>query len=296
MRIAIAGSSGFIGTALVAALRRAGHEVVRLVRREPSASDERRWDPPAGWLEADALDGVAAVVNLCGAGIGDKRWTEARKQVLRDSRETPTEVLAGAVAKAKIPVLVNASAVGFYGDTGDEVVDENTPAGSGFLADLVRRWEDATGPAAQSGARVVLLRSGLVLAPHGGTLAMLRPLFALFLGGRFGDGKQYMPWISLDDEVAAIRFALEHETLTGPVNLTGPTPVTNAEFTAALGKTLGRPTPWVVPGFALRLALGELAGEGVLAGQRAVPKVLLRAGFTFAHESIQDALAAVFPN
>ncbi|HEX4705292.1 MAG TPA: TIGR01777 family oxidoreductase [Pseudonocardiaceae bacterium] len=292
MRVVVAGSSGLIGTGLVAGLRLAGHDVVRLVRHPPASTDQRHWDPPAGWIEPDALAGADVVINLCGAGIGDKRWTEARKQVLRDSRDTPTEVLAAAVADNGIGALVNASAVGFYGDTGDAPVDETTPAGGGFLAALCQEWEAATAPAAAAGARVVLLRSGLVLAAHGGLFAKLRPLFAFFLGGRLGGGHQYWPWISLDDEVAAIRFTAEHETLSGPVNLTGPEPVTNAEFTRVLGAAMNRPAPWVVPGFALRLVLGEFAGEGVLCGQRALPKALERAGFSFSHRTLRAAVAA----
>ncbi|HEX9336820.1 MAG TPA: TIGR01777 family oxidoreductase [Pseudonocardiaceae bacterium] len=293
MRVVIAGSSGLIGTGLVAGLRRAGHDVIRLVRRDPAGADERRWDPPAGWLEPNALAGADAVINLCGAGIGDKRWTEARKQVLRDSRDTPTEVLATAVAEHRIGTLVNASAVGFYGDTGDTPVDETAPNGQGFLAALCQEWESATAAAEAAGARVVRVRSGLVLAPSGGLLAKLRPLVTLYAGGRLGSGTQYWPWISLDDEVAAIRFVTEHDTLAGPVNLAGPTEVTNAEFTKALGTALHRPMPWAVPGFALRALLGEFADEGILIGQRVVPKALDRAGFTFRHQSVGEALAAV---
>lgn len=291
MRVVVAGSSGLIGTALVPALRHAGHEVIRLVRRTPAGVDEREWDPPAGWIEQRALDGVDAVVNLCGAGIGDRRWTEARKQVLRDSRDTPTEVLAAAVADHRIPVLINASAVGYYGDTGDRVVDESAPAGGGFLASICQEWERSTA-AAVPVARVVLLRTGVVLASGGGLLGKLRPLFSLALGGTLGSGTQYISWISLADEIAAIRFLLEHDTLSGPVNLTAPTPVTNAEFTETLGAVLNRPAPWVVPGFALRLLLGEFADEGVLAGQRAVPSALRSAGFVFAHPVLRLALAA----
>ncbi len=293
LRVVIAGSSGLIGTGLVAGLRRAGHDVIRLVRRDPAGADERRWDPPAGWLEPNALAGADAVINLCGAGIGDKRWTEARKQVLRDSRDTPTEVLATAVAEHRIGTLVNASAVGFYGDTGDTPVDETAPNGQGFLAALCQEWESATAAAEAAGARVVRVRSGLVLAPSGGLLAKLRPLVTLYAGGRLGSGTQYWPWISLDDEVAAIRFVTEHDTLAGPVNLAGPTEVTNAEFTKALGTALHRPMPWAVPGFALRALLGEFADEGILIGQRVVPKALDRAGFTFRHQSVGEALAAV---
>lgn len=293
MRLVLAGSSGLIGTGLVAGLRRAGHDVIRLVRREPAGADERRWDPPAGWLEPGALTRADAVINLCGAGIGDKRWTEARKQVLLDSRTTPTEVLAAAVAEGGVRTLVNASAVGFYGDTGDTPIDETAPNGAGFLAALCREWEAATSAAETAGARVVRVRTGLVLAPRGGLVAAIRPLFALCLGGRLGSGKQYWPWISLDDEVAAIQFVTEHDTLAGPVNLTGPAPVTNAAFTKALGAALGRPAPWVVPGFALRALLGEFADDGILRGQRAMPRALERAGFTFRHQSLGDAVAAV---
>ncbi|MEV0681251.1 TIGR01777 family oxidoreductase [Actinosynnema sp. NPDC050436] len=290
MRVVVAGSSGFIGTSLVAALRGAGHEVVRLVRRRPTAPDERGWDPPAGLLDPGALDGADAVVNLCGAGVADKRWDHARKQVLLDSRTVPTEVLAAAVAEHGVPTLVNASAVGYYGDTGDAVVDESTPSGTGFLADMCRQWEAATGAAASQ--RVVRLRTGLVISPSGGLFGRVKPLFQFFLGGRLGDGRQYMPWISLDDVVAAIRFVLEHDTVEGPVNLTAPSPVTNAEFTRTVGHALHRPTPWVVPGFALKAVLGEIAEEGVLAGQRAVPKALERNGFHFLHPALGAAVAA----
>ncbi len=293
MRVVIAGSSGLIGTALVASLRGAGHDVTRLVRRPPAAADERRWDPPAGVIEPDALSGVGAVVNLCGVGIGDRRWTAERKQAIKDSRFTPTEVLAGAVAEHGIGTLVNASAVGFYGDTGDTEVDETVPVGEGFLAGLCQTWERSTGAAAAAGARTVLVRSGLVLSSHGGLLSRLKPLFSLYAGGKLGSGRQYMPWISLADEVAALRFAVEQDTLSGPVNLTAPTPVTNAEFTSTLAAALNRPAPWVVPGFALRLVVGEFADEGVLIGQRAVPEALRRAGFGFGHETLRDALAAV---
>ncbi|HKN98061.1 MAG TPA: TIGR01777 family oxidoreductase [Pseudonocardiaceae bacterium] len=291
MRVVIAGSSGLIGTALVAELRHAGHTVTRLVRRQPVGDDERRWDPPAGFVEQDALAGVDAVVNLCGADVARRRWTEERKQVLKDSRHTPTEVLAGAVAEHGVGTLVNASAVGFYGNAGDTTLDETSPAGTGFLARLCQDWERATEPAAP--ARVVLLRTGLVLAGHGGLVAWIRPLFTLYAGGRLGSGRQFMSWVSLDDVTAAIRFALEHDTLAGPVNVTAPMPVTNAEFTRTLATALHRPAPWTVPAFALRLVFGELADEGILASQRAVPAALSRAGFQFRHESLRDALTGV---
>ncbi|GGP41594.1 TIGR01777 family oxidoreductase [Saccharothrix coeruleofusca] len=292
MRVVIAGSSGLIGTSLVAALRGGGHEVLRLVRRRPAAPDERGWDPPAGRLDDGALDGADAVVNLCGAGVADKRWNDARKQVLLDSRTVPTEVLAAAAVEHGVPVLVNASAVGYYGDTGDALVDESTPSGGGFLAGLCRAWEQSAVVAERGGIRVVRLRTGLVISPAGGLFGRIKPLFSFFLGGRLGDGSQYMPWISLDDATSAIRFAVEHEAVRGPVNVTAPSPVTNAEFTRTLGHALHRPAPWVVPAFALKAVLGELAEEGVLAGQRAVPKVLERHGFRFLHPALGTAVAA----
>ncbi len=294
MRVIVAGSSGLIGSSLVVELRKAGHEVLRLVRRAPAAADERRWNPPAGSIDPDALAGVDAVVNLCGAGVADRRWTEARKQVLRDSRSVPTEVLAAAVAEHGIPVLVNGSAVGFYGDGGDRMLTESERSGDGFLAMLCREWEAATEPASAAGARVVLLRTGLVLSPGGGLLGPLRSLFSLLLGGRLSDGQQYWPWISLTDELAAIRFCLENDGVSGPVNLSGPVPVTNREFTKAFADSLGRPAPWVIPGFALHLVFGaELAEEAMLTGQRAVPKALENAGFSFTHGTVQLALAAL---
>ncbi|MFJ6674233.1 TIGR01777 family oxidoreductase [Actinosynnema sp. NPDC091369] len=290
MRVVIAGSSGLIGTSVVAALRGGGHEVLRLVRRRPSGPDERGWDPPAGRIDGGALDGVDAVVNLCGAGVADKRWSDARKQVLLDSRTVPTEVLAAAVVEHGVPALVNSSAVGYYGDTGDEVVDESSPSGTGFLAGLCRQWEAATA-AAEGHARVVTMRTGLVISPSGGLFGKIRPLFTLFLGGRLGDGRQYMPWISLDDVTAAIRFLVEND-VSGPVNVTAPGPVTNAEFTRTVGHALHRPTPWVAPAFALKAVLGEMAEEGLLAGQRAVPRVLEQRGFQFLHPALGAAVAA----
>lgn len=293
MRVVIAGSSGLIGTALVALLRQAGHDVLRLVRRPARAADERTWDPPSGTMDDGTLDGVHAVVNLCGSAMGDRRWSGEVKQAIRDTRIVPTEVLAAAIAEHQVPVLVNASGVGYYGDTGDCQVDERTPLGSGFLAQVCRDWESATAVAEQAGARVVRARTGLVISPSGGLMGRLKPLFAAGLGGRLGSGRQYMPWISLDDEVGAIRFALEHEEIAGPVNLSGPEPVTNAEFTSTMGEAMHRPAPFVVPGLALRLLLGaELVDQMLLTGQRAVPAVLHRHGYRFQHPTLRAALAA----
>jgi uncharacterized protein (TIGR01777 family) len=280
-----------IGSALVYALRATDRRVLRIVRRAPSNADEVFWNPDTGEFDPGALRGVDAVVNMCGVNVGAKRWSGAFKQSLRDSRIGPTEVLAAAVVEAGVPVLVNASAVGYYGDTGNRTVDETAPAGNGFLAQLCRDWEAATLPAQRDGVRVVMVRTGLVMGPGGGALGRLKPLFALGLGARLGSGRQYLPWISLEDEVRALLFAINHDELSGPVNLTGPAPVTNAEFTAAMGRAMNRPTPLMVPGFALRTLVGEFADEGLLAGQRAIPAALERAGFEFHHNTIGEALA-----
>jgi uncharacterized protein (TIGR01777 family) len=292
VRVVVAGSSGLIGTALVAHLRAADHEVLRLVRRAPAAPDERGWDPPAGRIDPGTFDGVDAVVNLNGVGIADRPWTGSRKQQLRDSRTVPTEVLATAVAEHHVPTLLSGSGINFYGDTGDREVDETAPAGAGFLAELCQDWEAATKPAVAAGSRVVLLRTAVVLSPAGGILSRLRPLFKLVLGGRLGSGRQYFPWISLDDDVDAIRFLLEDPAVSGPVNLAGPELVTNAEFTRALAGAVGRPAPFVAPAFLMRAVLGQLAEEMVLTGPRARPAALLDAGFQYRHPGITEALAA----
>ncbi|HWM03003.1 MAG TPA: TIGR01777 family oxidoreductase [Actinophytocola sp.] len=291
MRVLVAGSSGMIGTALVDGLREAGHEVTRLVRRRPAAADERGWDPPAGRIDDGALAGMDAAVNLCGAGIASRRWSHARKQMLLNSRVEPTEVLADAVAEHGVPVLVNASAVGYYGDTGDRETDESAPSGQGFLAGLCRDWEAATARAEAAGARVVRLRTGHVLSRRGGLLGTLRPLFSLLLGGKLGDGRQYMPFLHVADHVSAIRFSLETDGIAGAVNSCAPHPVTNAEFTRALGRALGRPAPWFVPRLALRVAVGDGAEE-ILYSQRTVPAKLTAHGFEFRHPKLDDALAA----
>jgi uncharacterized protein len=288
--IAIAGSSGLIGSALAAALRAADHPVLRIVRRTPANSEELHWNPASGEFDPDALADVDAVVNLCGINIGQRRWSGAFKQSLRDSRIAPTEVLANAVAEAGVETLINASAIGYYGNSKDRVVDENARAGRGFLAQLCQDWEAATLPAQYAGARVVLARTGMVMAASGGALRRMRPLFSAGLGARLGSGRQYMSWISLEDEVRALLFAISHPSLSGPVNLTGPAPVTNAEFTTAFGRAINRPTPLMLPGFAVRAALGEFADEGLLIGQRAIPSALERAGFQFHHNTIGEAL------
>ncbi|MEV6627572.1 TIGR01777 family oxidoreductase [Amycolatopsis sp. NPDC051106] len=290
MRVLIAGASGLIGSALVDRLRREGHEVRRLVRREAREGGEFRWDPPSGTIADGAFVGVDAVVNLGGKPLFPGRWSAARKQELTDSRIEPTEVLAEAVSEHGVGVLVNASAVGYYGHTHESTVDESAPRGRGFLAELCEAWEAATAGANE--ARVVNIRTGLVLSAKGGLYGTLRPLFQLCLGGRLGDGRQFMPWISLEDEVGAIVHALTHDDLSGPVNLTGPAPVTNAEFTRAVGRALHRPAPWWVPGIALKTVLGQAGEEMALFGQRAVPAALKRSGYEFRHPTLDSALAA----
>lgn len=293
MRVVIAGSSGLIGTSLVASLRQGEHEVRRLVRRRPEAPDEHGWNPAEDLLDEEALAGADAVVNLCGAGLADRRWSTERKELLVSSRVRPTALLAEAVAAHGVPALINGSAVGYYGDTGELPVTESTPPGSGFLADLCRQWEAATSPARGAGARVVQSRTGLVISPSGGLVGRLKPLFSLLLGAKLGDGSQYMPWISLDDAVGALRFLVEREDVAGPVNLTGPAPVTNAEFTRELGAALGRPAPWAVPEFVLRTALGQVADEALLAGQRAIPEQLDKHGYPFVHPTLDAALSTI---
>jgi uncharacterized protein (TIGR01777 family) len=303
MKIAVTGSSGLIGTALVASLRSDGHDVIRLVRRPPRSADELRWDPraaDAGLIgphpkrSQDLLDGLTACVHLAGAGVMDRRWTARYKAEVRASRVLSTRALAGALAKLSPPpaTLVSASAIGWYGDTGDEV-DESAPAGSAFLARLVRDWEAAAQPAADAGIRVVHPRSGLVLTPAGGMLARLLPLARLGLCPRFGSGRQVMSWISLSDEIGAIRFLLDRTDVSGPVNLTAPGPATNSEFTAALAAAVGRrDLPWLrIPAPVLRLALGEGAAE-LLTSARVAPKRLLAAGYPFRHPTLPEALSA----
>ena len=291
MRIAVAGSSGLIGTALVDSLTGAGHQVIRLVRRPTTAQNEIHWQPESFGIDPNSLRGVDAVVNLCGQGIGDRRWSGHVKQQLRDSRIIPTQVLADALRAARVPVLVNASATGFYGDTGSSVVTEESPSGAGFLADLTTDWEAAAMSASVPGEhRVTLLRLSPVMSPTGGILGRLRPLFRLGLGAKLGDGRQYLPWISLVDAVRAVEFALDR-SLAGPVNVCGPASVTNNEFTKAFGRALGRPAPWTVPGFALKRGAGEMAEEMLLGGQNVVPSVLTGNDFDYRHPTIASALA-----
>ena len=295
MRIGITGASGLIGSALVPDLRAHGHDVVRFVRGRASGADERPWDPARRELDPGALADLDAVVHLAGAGVGDKRWTAARKKVVLDSRVDGTtavaEAMAAGVAAGQGPrVLLSASAIGYYGDTGDRVTDESGSTGEGFLAEVVRQWEAATKPAEAAGIRVAHLRTGIVLAGEGGIVGRQLLLYKLGLGAPLGSGRQWTSWISLRDEVAAIRHLLTAD-VAGPVNLVGPAPVTNRDFTKALGRALHRPTlPIPVPGFVLRAAVGQFADEAILMGQRLVPRVLQDSGFAFADPDVDSAL------
>lgn len=292
-RIAVTGASGLIGSALVRSLTADGHEVVRLVRRAPRDATEVRWDPGRQQVDAAGLAGCDAVVNLAGAGIGDRRWTPEYKRLLRDSRVLGTSALAEAVAALDTPprVFLNGSAIGIYGDTGDRAVDEEAPPGDGFLPGLCVEWEEAAAPVEEAGVRTVFLRTGLVVAQGGGAWGRLFPLFKAGLGGRLGDGRQYWSYIALHDEVAAIRHLIDDAALSGPFNLTAPHPVTNREVTEAMGRVLHRPALLPVPAPVLRAALGELSGD-VLGSQRVVPRRLLESGFTFAFPGIEDAIRA----
>ncbi len=291
MRIGITGASGLIGSALVPALRAQGHEVVRFVRGAAGGADERPWDPGARRLDPGDVADLDAVIHLAGAGVADKRWSDSRKKVVLDSRVDGTTTVATAMAVADGPrVLLSASAVGFYGDTGDRLTDETGPSGRGVLAEICRQWEASTAPAEAAGIRVAHLRTGIVLSGSGGALAPQLRIFRLGLGAPLGSGRQWVPWISLRDEVAAMRHLLTAE-VAGPVNLVGPEPVTNRDFTRSLGQAVHRPTlPIGVPGLALKALLGEFAEEGVLIGQRLQPAVLTTSGFGFADRTVEQAL------
>jgi uncharacterized protein (TIGR01777 family) len=304
MKILMSGASGLIGSALRAQLLAAGHEVVTMMRGDPAPGGPHDnasvwWNPIEGRIDRLAFDRLGpfdAVVHLAGAGIADRRWTSARRREIRASRIDSTELLSREIARLDEPpsVFVSASAIGFYGDRGSERLVEGSSPGEGFLAEVCVEWEEATAPAAAAGVRVVNLRSGIVLSAEGGALAQQIRIFRFGLGGRLGGGRQYMSWISLDDEVGVIRKAIDDVTLVGALNATAPEPVTNAAFTKALGAILGRPTLWVVPRPALVLLLGaDLADEMLLASQRVLPEKLTEAGYQFAHPDLESALRSI---
>ncbi|HUF28683.1 MAG TPA: TIGR01777 family oxidoreductase [Gemmatimonadaceae bacterium] len=291
LRIAVTGATGFIGSHLVPALRRNGDSVHRIVRSRPDPGDIV-WSPRDRRIDAAALEGMDAVIHLAGENIA-QRWTSATRRRIRESRVAGTSLLASTMAALERPprVMISASAVGFYGaDRGDETLDESSAPGDDFLADVAVEWEAATEPAASRGIRVVRTRFGVVLHPEGGMLQRVLPIFRLGLGGRLGDGRQWMSWIALDDLIEAVRFALRTPTIAGGVNVTAPTPVRNEEFTRVLGKVLGRPTMAVVPAFAIRAVFGEMGDATILASQRVLPGRLLEAGFQFEQTSLESAL------
>ena len=294
MRVAITGASGFIGSALTSSFERDGHEVLR-IGRSASGAGAIRWDPTSGVLDAGPLEGVDAVVHLAGEGIAEKRWTDEQKRRIRDSRVLGTTLIANTLAElASAPrVLVSGSGIDAYGDRGDEVLTESSGRGSSFLAEVVRDWEAATAPAEAAGIRVAHLRTGIVLGKDGGALPRMAQLARFGLLGKIGSGRQWWSWITLDDQVRAIRHLIDTE-VAGPVNLCTPNPATNADFTKALGRVLGRPTFLPIPSFGPKLVLGsELAETLLLESKRAQPEKLLESGFHFDHEEIEEALRSV---
>ncbi|MGA0356218.1 MAG: TIGR01777 family oxidoreductase [Ilumatobacteraceae bacterium] len=296
LTVAVSGSSGLIGSALLERLRQDGQTVVPMVRR-PAKDGEIHYDPRNGVLDPESLVGVDAVVHLAGAGIGDRRWTDRYRREILESRTLSTSLIAEAMASVASRggprVLLSGSAIGFYGATGDEELNERSTAGDGFLADVCRAWEAATSPAEDAGVRVVHLRTGIVLSPRGGALKKLLPLFRFGLGGRMGSGRQWQSWISLNDEVGAIVFLLTAD-ISGAVNLTAPAPVTNAEFTKVLASTLSRPALVPVPSFGPKLLLGgELADALLFTGQRVLPERLTDAGYSFEHPTLSEALGTL---
>lgn len=294
MKIAIAGASGMIGCAFGAALRAAGHEVVRLVRRLATRDDEIRWDPTTGEWDATRWRGIDAVVNLAGENIAAGRWTAARRERILRSRVDATRTLVRAMRSLdpRPRVFLSASAVGFYGDRGDEWLTEASAIGNGFLPEVCLAWETHADGAARDGVRTVLLRFGTVLAAKGGALGKMLPLFRVGLGGPLGSGQQWMSWIALDDAVGAMAHALNNRRCAGPLNFVSPEPVTNAEFALTLGRVLHRPARLRAPGWALRAAFGRMADEALLASTRAAPEKLRASGYAFRHATLESALRA----
>ena len=297
MKVAVTGASGLIGSALVESWQSAGHEVWRLVRRREQVVEERTvfWSPLEGQIEAEKLKGLDAVVHLAGENIAAKRWTKKQKELIRRSRVEGTHLLCRTLEQLerRPNVLVCASAVGYYGNRGEELVDETSKPGKGFLAEVCQQWEAAAEPARQAGIRTVHLRLGMVLSDRGGALARMLPLFKLGLAGRLGNGRQYWSWVTLDDVVRVVSWLLEHSSFDGPVNCTAPEPVTNRQFTRTLAKVLKRPAVLPAPAWALKLMLGQMAAELLLAGQRCVPQRLLDAGFSFQFRELEPGLRHV---
>ena len=293
MKILVTGSSGLIGSALIPYLTAKGHQVIRLVRSQPkTGANEIRWDPEKRIENAEGLEGIEAAVHLAGENISEGRWTEEKKARILQSRAKGTRTLSESLTQLTRPpkVLVSASAIGFYGDRGTEILTEQSASGNDFLAEVCRDWELATRPAAQRGIRVVNLRFGVVLSSEGGALAKMLTPFKLGAGGRIGSGDQFMSWVALDDVIRAIHHALTSEALHGPVNVVAPNPVTNAEFTKTLGRVLSRPTIFTVPAFAARLAFGEMADALLLSSARVEPARLKESGYVFKYTELEGAL------
>ena len=287
-RIAITGSSGLIGSALVGHLKSEGHTVQRLVRRDPISSDEIKWDPKSGYVDIEALRGVDAVIHLAGVGVGDKRWSKKYRAEILNSRLLGTTAIANAMAEVKPSLFISASAIGWYGESGNRGVIESDSSGDDFLAAVCREWEAAADLAGTS-VRTVKIRTGLVLDPTGGALGKMLPLFRIGLGGKLGSGKQWWSWITLHDHIRAIDFILSHKEIEGPVNLTSPNPVTNQEFTSALARAMKRPALFPAPAIALKLALGGFSSE-ILGSKKVIPQKLSEAGFTWDYPHVSSAL------
>jgi uncharacterized protein (TIGR01777 family) len=291
MKFAVTGSTGLVGSALVPALTTEGHHVVRVVRSQ-ATEDVVHWDPSSGRIDASRLEGIDAVIHLAGENIAARRWNSEQKARIRDSRIQGTKLLCDTLRNLEQPprVLISASAIGYYGDRGEQELSEPSPAGSGFLPGVCMEWERATDSAGQAGIRVVLLRFGVILSPHGGALAKMLTPFRMGIGGCIGNGRQWMSWVALDDAVGSVRHALDSQGVRGPVNVVSPNPVTNRTFTKTLGRVLGRPTVLPMPALMARVAFGEMANELLLASARVLPRALLGSGFQFRHADLESAL------
>jgi len=293
MKVAITGATGLIGSTLSQRLRQGSHEVVKIVRGAQAQAPNIAWDPVKGTIDSASLEGVDAVVHLAGESIAAKRWSDEQKKKIRDSRVDGTKLLSTTIASLTRPpkVFVSASAIGFYGDRGNEALTETSSSGTGFLADVCKEWETATQPAKDKDIRVVNVRTGVALSTKGGALQKMLPIFLLGGGGIIGDGNQYMSWLSLDDEIGAIEFALTTDSLSGPVNIVSPNPVTNKEFTRVMGEVLHRPTIFPLPAFAARIIMGEMADELLLSSQKVIPEKLTAAGYKFVYPGLKEALS-----
>ena len=298
MRILISGSHGLVGEALIKALETGGHEIYRLVRHAPNSESEIEWSPDRYSIAISRIEGFDAVYHLAGESIASGRWNDEKKKKIRESRTKGTKLLSDALANLAQPpkTLISASAIGYYGDRGDELLTETSPPGKDFLADVCVEWEKATDHAKEKGVRVVNTRFGIILDKEGGALAKMLPPFRMGIGGRIGDGKQWMSWIALDDVIGALQFALTNDGLSGPVNFVAPNPVTNAEFTKALGRALSRPTFFPIPAFGVRLAFGEMADALLLSSQRVKPTKLADSNYQFAYSNLESALRSILAN